>query len=98
MIKKYLPLIITGVGYLSYIYYKLNKKYNQSIENELNKKKKENIKKVTWEDSQYKLIIPSNNKYFDDVLRYIHIKYPDKINKFNYSSDKIYHFNEWRYR
>ena len=36
--------------------------------------------------------------FHDEILRYICVNYKDKINEFNYSVDKIYHFNEWRYR
>ena len=44
------------------------------------------------------LVIPSNGIFFNEVLRYIYIKYSENIDKFNYSEEKIYHFNEWRYR
>ena len=45
-----------------------------------------------------KMIILNNMPFHDEILRYICVSYKDKINEFNYSVDKIYHFNEWRYR
>ena len=45
-----------------------------------------------------KMIIFNDMPFHDEILRYIYVKYSDKINEFNYSSEKIYHFNEWRYR
>jgi hypothetical protein len=40
----------------------------------------------------------NNWPFHDEVLRYICVKYGDDINSFNYSVEKIYHFNEWRFR
>ena len=45
-----------------------------------------------------KMIMLNNWPFHDEVLRYICVKYGDDINSFNYSVDKIYHFNEWRFR
>ena len=45
-----------------------------------------------------KMIILNSMPFHDEILRYICVNYKDKINEFNYSVDKIYHFNEWRYR
>ncbi|MBR87072.1 MAG: hypothetical protein CMM29_09805 [Rhodospirillaceae bacterium] len=44
------------------------------------------------------LIITNQCQYYDEVLRYIYVMYGENIDNFNYSSEKIYHFNEWRYR
>ena len=48
--------------------------------------------------SKQKMIIYNNWAFHDEVLRYICVKYDDQINSFNYSVEKIYHFNEWRFR
>jgi len=48
--------------------------------------------------SKQKMIIYNNWVFHDEVLRYICVKYDDQINSFNYSVEKIYHFNEWRFR
>ena len=48
--------------------------------------------------SSQKMIILNNMPFHDEILRYICVNYKDKINEFNYSVNKIYHFNEWRYR
>jgi len=45
-----------------------------------------------------KMIIMNNWPFHDEVLRYICMKYKDEIDSFNYSVEKIYHFNEWRFR
>ena len=72
-----IPIILSGIGYSTYVYYTRNKAIR---------------------DDKYSLIIPSNMDFFDEVLRYIYVKYPEEIKDFNYSVQKIYHFNEWRYR
>jgi SpoVK/Ycf46/Vps4 family AAA+-type ATPase len=47
----------------------------------------------------YKLVLcSSENDNYDNVLRYIYLKYPEEIKEFTYDREKIYHFNEWRYR
>lgn len=45
-----------------------------------------------------KMIMLNNWPFHDEVLRYICVKYGDDINSFNYSVEKIYHFNEFRFR
>lgn len=45
-----------------------------------------------------KMTMLNNWPFHDEVLRYICVKYGDDINSFNYSVEKIYHFNEWRFR
>ena len=44
------------------------------------------------------MIMLNNWPFHDEVLKYLCEKYGDDINSFNYSVDKIYHFNEWRFR
>jgi len=36
--------------------------------------------------------------FHDEILKYIGVKYGDEISSFNYSVEKIYHFNEFRFR
>ena len=36
--------------------------------------------------------------FHDEILKYIGVKYGDEINSFNYSVEKIFHFNEFRFR
>lgn len=45
-----------------------------------------------------KMIMMNNWPFHDEVLRYICMKYGDEVNSFNYSVEKVYHFNEWRFR
>ena len=45
-----------------------------------------------------KMIMLNNWPFHDEVLKYLCEKYGDQINSFNYSVEKIYHFNEWRFR
>ena len=41
-----------------------------------------------------KMIMLNNWPFHDEVLKYLGEKYSDEINSFNYSVDKVYHFNE----
>ena len=45
-----------------------------------------------------KMIMLNSWPFHDEVLKYLCEKYGDDINSFNYSVEKIYHFNEWRFR
>ena len=59
---------------------------------------KDSINKLFTKKYKQKMIMLNNWPFHDEVLRYICIKYGDEINSFNYSVEKIYHFNEWRFR
>ena len=59
-------------------------------------KEENNLVKV--EEDNKSLIITNQCQYYDEVLRYIYVMFGENINNFNYSSEQIYHFNEWRYR
>ena len=50
------------------------------------------------ENNLQKLIILNNWEFHDEVLKYIGYHYKDQLKEFNYSVEKIYHFNEWRFR
>tara|TARA_Y100001936_G_scaffold253443_1_gene318131 strand:+ start:296 stop:1627 length:1332 start_codon:yes stop_codon:yes gene_type:complete len=54
-------------------------------------------KRFSEKDKQ-KMVMLNNWPFHDEILRYICMKYKDEINSFNYSVEKIYHFNEWRFR
>jgi|TARA_Y100000389_G_scaffold75672_1_gene72328 hypothetical protein len=45
-----------------------------------------------------KMVMMNSWPFHDEVLRYICMKYGDEVNSFNYSVEKVYHFNEWRFR
>jgi len=45
-----------------------------------------------------KLSIPSTLPFHDEILQYMYHMYGDQIDEFNYTSEKVYHFNEWKYR
>ena len=49
-------------------------------------------------EKKQRMIMMNNWPFHDEVLRYICMKYKDEINSFNYSVEKVYHFNEWRFR
>lgn len=88
--KNTIPVFaITGfIGYNIYSYYKNSLIMNdtlQILDDRDNKDKK-------------KMIILNNWPFHDEILRYLCVKYGDQINSFNYSTEKIYHFNEWRFR
>ncbi|MAD57193.1 MAG: hypothetical protein CMK44_01290 [Porticoccus sp.] len=56
------------------------------------------IYKNTLSEKKQKMIMFNNWPFHDEVLRYICMKYGDEIDSFNYSVEKIFHFNEWRFR
>ena len=45
-----------------------------------------------------KMIMLNGWPFHEEILKYICAKYGDEINSFNYSVEKIYHFNEFRFR
>ena len=45
-----------------------------------------------------KMMMLNDWPFHDEILKYICTKYRDDINSFNYSVEKIYHFNEFRFR
>ena len=80
--QRLLPIIIiSSAGIISYLI-KRNTKYLSNKQ----------VQEVQTNSTLKTLVILSNGLFFDEVLRYIYIKYPNKIQKFNYSSEKIYHF------
>ena len=48
--------------------------------------------------TEKRMVMTSIHEFHDDILKYICEKYEDKINSFHYSLEKVYHFNEWRFR
>ena len=53
---------------------------------------------VKFNGNDKKLVIYSHEEFYDSVAKYLYKKYPDKINNFYYEEEKIFTFNEWRYR
>ena len=45
-----------------------------------------------------KMMMLNGWPFHEEILKYICAKYGDEINSFNYSVEKIYHFNEFRFR
>ena len=45
-----------------------------------------------------KLVYHSNEKDFDQLVEYMYLQYPEKINTFTYTDKVMNTFNEWRYR
>lgn len=84
------------IGYFIFKNSQLETKMNTFI----NKKKtiKKNIDKTVTLIDDNKLIIYSNETFYDSVVKYLYKKYPEKINNFYYDEEKIFTFNEWRYR
>tara|TARA_B110000495_G_scaffold199484_1_gene212992 strand:- start:40 stop:1479 length:1440 start_codon:yes stop_codon:yes gene_type:complete len=48
--------------------------------------------------SKQEMIIMNDWPFHDEILKYICHKYGEEINSFNYSIEKMFHFNEYRYR
>ena len=44
------------------------------------------------------MIVMNDLPFHEEILKYICEKYGDEINSFNYSVEKIFHFNEFRFR
>ena len=53
---------------------------------------------LTISPKKHNMMILNNWPFHDEILKYIGVKYGDKISSFNYSVEKIYHFNEFRFR
>ena len=87
------------IGYWIYKNTHLETKINTILNNSNTKidKIKEN-KIVKFNGTENKLVIYSNEEFYDSVAKYLYKKYPDKINNFYYEEDKVFTFNEWRYR
>jgi hypothetical protein len=56
------------------------------------------IENIRLDEKEYKLIMPNGHPFHEEVLQYIYYKYSDEINEFNYTSNKLAHHNEWKYR
>ena len=54
-------------------------------------------KELAKQDHQ-EMIIMNDWPFQEEILKYICEKYSDKINSFNYSVEKLFHFNEYRFR
>ena len=78
-------LSIIGIGLLSY---NCNKQY--LADNYFGTRDKIKPKQ--------KMMMLNDWPFHDEILKYICTKYRDDINSFNYSVEKIYHFNEFRFR
>ena len=78
----------------TYLETKINTILNYS-NTKINKIKENKIVKF---NNINKLVIYSNENFYDSVVKYLYKKYPDKINSFYYEEEKIFTFNEWRYR
>ena len=88
--KNNVPIFaVTGlIGYNIYSYYKNSLIMNDALQILDDRDKKD----------KKKMIILNNWPFHDEILRYLCVKYGDQIISFNYSTEKIYHFNEWRFR
>ena len=96
-----LPLAtIASLGLLGYCIHKNKDMINPSLQSWF---QNINVKKInkninSEKDPIKKMIIHNDYPFYDEVLQYMYHIYGDKINEFNYTSEQIYHFNEWRYR
>ena len=96
--SKFLPILafstFISYGLLTYHY----KRYNLfSIFSSIDKESQLMNQEMKIKPLQ-KMIVVNDMPFHDELLRYICMNYKDQINEFNYSVEKIYHFNEWRYR
>ena len=77
---------------------KLNTFFNKSLMKSKIEKAKAKAEKSIKFNEDNKLVIYSNEGFYDSVVKYLYKKYPDKINSFYYDEEKIFTFNEYRYR
>lgn len=70
--------------------------YYYNKENEKNKNTKST--KVKFSDNKSRLVYFSNETYFYHIINHIYKNYPDKINDITYNEDRVYTYNDWRYR
>ena len=53
---------------------------------------------ISFQQDKYSLNLYSNDNYFDDIIHYIYNRFSDKINDLIYNEEKIYTYNDWKYR
>ena len=82
-----------GIYYYNSIRTKLNTYRNYNSNKQIVSDKRVQIK-----ENKSQLVIYSYDKYFNDVIQYIYKKYPEKIKDVSYDEEKIYTYNDWRYR
>ena len=75
---------VTGSGFYLYHHY-CRSKLNDSSQ-------------LAISPPKQKMMILNNWPFHDEILKYLCVKYGDEISSFNYSVEKIYHFNEFRFR
>ena len=74
---------LAGSGF--YLYHHYQSKLNDSSIMNISPKKQTMMMLNDW-------------PFHDEILKYIGVKYGDDISSFNYSVEKIFHFNEFRFR
>ena len=94
IIYRRLPIVLSlfGIGLFSY-HCKIDLKNNMSLERFTDKFIKNRMK-----PKKQKMMMLNDWPFHDEILKYICTKYGDEITSFNYSVEKIYHFNEFRFR
>tara|TARA_B100001287_G_C22683710_1_gene532051 strand:+ start:1762 stop:3153 length:1392 start_codon:yes stop_codon:yes gene_type:complete len=80
------PLII---GTLSLIKYYID---NGKNKNAVNRK----VNFIT--NKKTNIIYYNDDKNFDKIINFIYKKYSDKINNFSYNEDRVFTYNDWRYK
>jgi len=97
--KPIVLLSFTGIiGFWLYKNTYLETKINTILNYSNTKIEKIKENKIVKFNNENKLVIYSNENFYDSVVKYLYKKYPDKINSFYYDEEKIFTFNEWRYR
>ena len=92
--RSVLPLL---AGYFVYAYCNRSPEVGEKISKEKSSRKL-STKRVSFSDYQYNLVLYSTEKIFIDIINHIYTLYPDNIKNFSYNKDRIYTYNDWKYR
>ena len=101
------PVAVTISGIIGILGYRLLSHYltwssnlasGLASENSLVPRQSKSKSKTKHNKGEQRMIMSNAHEFHDEILKYICEQYGDQVNSFNYSLEKVYHFNEWRYR
>lgn len=83
--------------YRNYLLTRINT-FRNSENKQYRIKDRGNSKNISFKEDKYTLNLYNTEKYFDEIIQYIYNRFSDKIKDFVYNEEKIYTYNDWKYR